>query len=127
MKKKSILVVEDDDAIRLACGEILTSWGYDVRLAEHGEAALRALANCPDRPDLILLDSMMPQMSGEQFVKTQQNDLRLKDIPVVVMSALSELPPELQGKRLLKKPMELQDLLDAIQFITVDSGSNVRF
>ncbi|MBL8662838.1 MAG: response regulator, partial [Candidatus Odyssella sp.] len=81
-----VLVVEDDDATRALLRDMLTREGCEVETAEDGIAALAKLAS--GRPDLILLDLMMPRMDGFEFVKAMRTRLGdAADIPIVVLTA----------------------------------------
>jgi two-component system chemotaxis response regulator CheY len=115
--QKSILIVEDDVAIRDALTLILEDEGYAVVGAPNGLEALRHLKeNGP--PDLIVLDLMMPIMDGWQFSKEQQQDPSLKDVPVVVLSANGNVGQKaslLGAVGFLQKPVEVPDLLEVIQ------------
>jgi CheY-like chemotaxis protein len=82
---RGVLVVDDDPAIRAFVSELLVDEGYEVRAATNGRDALTVLASW--RPDVILLDLMMPEMDGWAFLATQQRHLELVCIPVIVMSA----------------------------------------
>ena len=66
------------------------------------------------RPDLILLDLMMPVMDGQEMLRRLKDDASLRTIPVVVMSAGRVTKAELQGSPFLPKPFELDDLLDTV-------------
>ncbi len=81
-----ILVADDDAMIRKIAGELLTNAGYDVLKAEDGAQAL-VLAN-KEHPDLIVLDLMMPKMSGFDVVREIRQDPRIKNIPILIMSAI---------------------------------------
>jgi CheY-like chemotaxis protein len=110
VRPRRVLVVDDDRDIRELLGELLASEGYEVASAGDGQRALaEARAN---RPDVILLDLMMPVMSGWEFRKEQLRDPRLSDIPVVVVTAFEE---SLDGTALLRKPFMVEDVLDAVQ------------
>ena len=107
---KRVLVVDDDRDIRELLVEFLASEGYDVASAPDGR---RALAEArAHRPDVILLDLMMPIMSGWEFREAQLGDPELADIPVVVVTAFEE---SLDGTELLRKPFLVEDVLDAVQ------------
>ena len=84
-RARQVLVVDDDADIRAFVSEILVDEGYEVRAATNGRDALAVLAGW--HPDVILLDLMMPEMDGWDFLATQQRNLELVRIPVVVMSA----------------------------------------
>ncbi len=83
---RSVLLVEDDDAIRESLSEFLTREGYQTFTARNGRDALTWLA-ANDRPGVILLDLMMPVTNGMQFLTVRGRDTALRDIPVVVMTA----------------------------------------
>jgi CheY-like chemotaxis protein len=117
MPAKRILVVEDNAATREALALILEGSGYEVQTAAHGRAALDHLQT-GQRPDLILLDLMMPVMDGWQFRVVQRSDADLAGIPVIVCTAASEAQrrSEILGAvAYLSKPVEVEDLLHAIE------------
>jgi CheY-like chemotaxis protein len=108
----SILVVEDNDDIREAIGQILENEGYEIALAEDGERALELLAEVP-RPCLLLVDLIMPRMDGWQLLNLLSRDDRLATIPVVVMSAAAN-PATAPKHPTLKKPVDLEILLQIV-------------
>jgi CheY-like chemotaxis protein len=125
----SVLIIEDDAGVRESLAEVLRDEGYEVHLAADGAAALRALAAEP-LPSLILLDLMMPGMSGFDFRAHQQKDPRLSHIPVILISARPDLPKqarELGAQDFLPKPMSFEALLHAVQnrAITVVASSSL--
>ena len=83
-----ILLVEDSKPIRLENQCVLHNAGYEVICAEDGEAALDAARE--HRPDLILLDMILPKMSGPEVLHHLKQEDATKDIPVVVLSSLTE-------------------------------------
>lgn len=83
-----ILVVEDDDAIRSVLREVLVEDGYSVETAIHGQDALDYLLQAQELPDLILLDPMLPTMSGSEFRAMLRQHQALHHIPIVVLSAV---------------------------------------
>jgi CheY-like chemotaxis protein len=83
-----ILVVEDSMAIRHENERVLIKTGYEVIGAEDGPSALRLARE--QKPDLILLDLMLPKMSGPEVLRRLKRDARTANIPVVVVSGLSE-------------------------------------
>ncbi len=111
-----ILIVEDDDDLRDAAAELLSSAGYSVRGAADGAKAL-ALLRGGFRPVVILLDLMMPVMSGWAFREHQLADRALAGIPVVVLSAIvgaerARLPGV---AAVLGKPLDVDTLLDVLR------------
>jgi CheY-like chemotaxis protein len=82
-----LLVVDDDPAIRETLADLLQDEGYVVMTAINGKEALTRLRAGSARPCVILLDLMMPVMSGAEFYAEMRSDPALADIPVVVISA----------------------------------------
>ena len=83
-----ILLVEDSRTIRKENERVLTQVGYEVVCAEDGEAALQMAQE--HMPDLILLDMILPKMSGQDVLLNLKRDVRTAEIPVVVLSSLTE-------------------------------------
>lgn len=114
-----ILIVEDDESIRWSLAELLTDEGYQVATAEHGKAALDYLQQTETLPRLILLDVMMPIMSGFEFRAMQKLHPEWQGIPVVVMSAIASRMDmsqrvELDAVALVEKPVEWSQLEQVI-------------
>jgi len=85
MAGELVLVIDDSPTITKVVQLVLAKAGYDVRTAPDGEAGLEAAR--AQRPELILLDFVMPKMNGYQFCRELAADKSLKDIPVILMSA----------------------------------------
>ncbi len=85
-----ILVVDDSPTIRRVVSAILERHGYETSLAFDGEDALDALQRHEVKPDLVLLDFVMPRMNGYQFCRALRADPELAAMPVVLMSAKSD-------------------------------------
>jgi CheY-like chemotaxis protein len=83
-----ILLVEDSKFLRLATGRALTRAGYEVSFAGDGDEAL--LMAGEKLPDLILLDMMLPKMSGLEVLKALKKEPATEAIPVVVLTGLSQ-------------------------------------
>jgi CheY-like chemotaxis protein len=112
---RTVLVVDDDVDIRSVVRELLTDEGYQVKTAVNGRDALATLASW--RPDVILLDLMMPIMDGWTFLTNQQSSRQLRRIPVIVMSASHALTRD--GERLavadvVAKPFEIDTVLTKV-------------
>lgn len=120
MNKKSILVVDDDVDIRDVIEYALTDEGYNVATAGNGEEALDYLLSSAHKNDpvsCIVLDLMMPRMSGEDFIKTIRSQYpEFSNIPIVVITAQGNgLNSEtLKDTTKIHKPMELEDLFTAV-------------
>jgi CheY-like chemotaxis protein len=85
--KKTILLVEDSKVQKLASERILHRAGYLVLFAENGEEALRLAGECV--PDLVLLDLLLPGISGEEVLYELKRNHKTQRIPVIVLSQLS--------------------------------------
>ena len=86
-----ILLVEDSKFLRLATGRALTRAGYEMSFAGEGDEALLMAA---ELPDLILLDMMLPKMSGPDVLKALKKEPETAAIPVVVLTGLSQTNAE---------------------------------
>src|SRR5689334_12583481 len=85
MAGERVLVIDDSPTITKVVQLVLTKAGYQVETAPDGEAGLAAVR--APRPELILLDFVMPKMNGYQFCRELAADAKLRDIPVILMSA----------------------------------------
>ena len=83
-----VLVVDDDDAIREALCDLLEDAGFATIGARHGLEALRTLTTLPTAPAFILLDLMMPIMDGWAFCRSRWRSRTLREIPVILISAV---------------------------------------
>jgi CheY-like chemotaxis protein len=111
--RASVLVVDDDEAIRDVVAEVLREEGYNVACAENGLQALQHIEG-DHHPDLVLLDLMMPVMSGWEVLEQLQADEKLSQIPVVVVSAMNA--PGVREH--LAKPIDLDRLLTTVGRLT---------
>src|SRR5947209_16078640 len=110
---KRVLVVEDDYVLREMLSMLLAGDGYMVSTAANGQEAMQRLRG-RGRPDLILLDLMMPVKDGVEFRHEQQEDRDLANIPVVVFSAAADVKEQaasLGAAECLQKPVESAQLL----------------
>ena len=80
-----VLVVEDDEAIRIGLSKNLEFEGYDVALAADGESGLRMAVD--DQPDLLILDVGLPKMDGWQVLDRIRSDMRTRNLKVLVLTA----------------------------------------
>ncbi len=112
-----VLIVEDYQDLRESLTELLSEADYDVVSAPHGKLALEWLLDAAVRPDVILLDLMMPIMNGWQFLDARQTIVPIAAIPVVVMTAFEKesagtLPPD---TLLVNKPIAFEHLMQALR------------
>jgi CheY-like chemotaxis protein len=113
------LVVDDEPSIRGFLALALEDAGYAVETASDGVVALHVLDQW--RPDVILLDLMMPHMDGWSFRSEQLARPELASIPVVVLSAALDgqiRTRELRPAAALPKPVPLEDLLTVVESVT---------
>ena len=110
-----ILVVEDDQSVASLLQGVLGSYGYDVELADD----LSVLqASREHLPDLILLDLLMPVVSGDEAARELHELPETSDIPIVLMSGAPDVEQraaELGVAGFLHKPFDLDDLLDVVK------------
>ncbi len=109
-RENSILVVDDDANIRSLLQQEFTEAGYRVRLAENGRQALAAVRE--QRPDLVILDVMMPEMNGFDVAAVLKNDPATMDIPILILSIVEDKERgfRLGVDRYLTKPIDTGSL-----------------
>ena len=130
--KKKILIVDDEDDILHFLDLVLREKGYEVATATGGQEALTKAQLM--RPDLILLDIMMPQMDGWEVLKLLRVDEETAAIPVAMLSARTEARDRVQGLQegavdYICKPFSLQELVGKIEAIfgqVGESGQSAR-
>jgi CheY-like chemotaxis protein len=114
-----ILVIEDDPGVREGITTVIESEGYPVISCEDAKDALDRLHSTPNLPRMIVLDFMMPRMDGWTFLSERKKDPRLRDIPVLGMSASQLLieqnqPPD-DVDEFLRKPFKVEAMLRSIE------------
>ena len=114
-----ILVIEDDPGVREGIANVIESEGYPVISCEDAQEALDRLHATADLPRMIVLDFMMPRMDGWTFLSERKKDARLKNIPVLGMSASQllidqENPPD-DVDEFLRKPFKVEAMLRSIE------------
>jgi DNA-binding response OmpR family regulator len=113
-----VLVVDDEDDIRESLMDYLEAQGFLVLGAPHGKRALEMLADPTIRPCVVVLDLMMPVMDGRAFRHEQLRMAEIADIPVVLISAytnLTQTAGELGIAKYLVKPIDPVDFLEVIR------------
>ncbi|HEX6558618.1 MAG TPA: response regulator transcription factor [Longimicrobiales bacterium] len=111
---RKILVVEDERDIAALVAYHLTKEGYRVRTAEGGHEAIEAVA--AERPDLILLDVMLPGLSGYEVLAAFRRNTELQQVPVIILTARREEADRIKGLELgaddyLTKPFSPRELV----------------
>ncbi len=114
MGSMTVMIVDDNQDIRALIRQALQFEGYDVVQAENGDVARRRLV-AGEKPHVVLLDMMMPVMDGKQFLEWKNQQPDWANIPVIVISALAG-DTTLTGIRgYLRKPIDIDDMMDMIQ------------
>jgi len=118
MEPKKIVIVEDEPDTAEMFAEMMRLSGYDVHKSYGGTPAIALISN--EKPDAIVLDVMMPDLSGLEVLRFIRRDSKLMNIPVIVVSAKS-LPSDIQegleagATFYLTKPVAFQDLNKAVR------------
>jgi CheY-like chemotaxis protein len=117
---KTILLAEDEKDVALVTATPLMKMGYDVVIAADGEEAFTLIRK--HRPDLILLDYLMPVIDGEEVSRRIRKDEQLKDIPIIIITAsqakhFSHFLEESKINDFLIKPFQIEDLINKIKKI----------
>jgi CheY-like chemotaxis protein len=114
MLDQTVLIIDDDPGVRESLCSTLAKAGYRVQSAANGEAGILALQRGL-RPDLIVLDLMMPVMSGFEVIAVLREEPDWAAIPVVVVSATPGQTAQVLGvDAILKKPFNLADVRASI-------------
>ncbi|HVG64205.1 MAG TPA: response regulator [Hyalangium sp.] len=120
-----ILVVEDHNDSREMLEEFLTEEGFTVETAVNGLQALERLRRAP-RPDLVLLDLMMPVMTGWDLMDRVAEEPSLWGLPVIVVSGAGSTRPLPRGiMASIPKPLDLTLLMETISRLRMQQGSAV--
>jgi CheY-like chemotaxis protein len=115
MSGKTVLLAEDDQDIRDVVQEVLEERGFDVIPARTGRQALDFLSlDVKSRPDFVILDLMMPIMTGWQVLEEMRQRPDLEKIPVIVLTAVSQDMPT-GATAVLRKPFDIDDLLTILK------------
>ncbi len=114
---KNILVVDDSSTNIVLLNAVLAQYGYNVISAFNAREAYKLVDK--HKPDLILLDLLMPEISGFDFLEKIKKDKHLKQIPVVIVSAIGSSENIKETKKLgavefISKPVDIEELLGTI-------------
>jgi CheY-like chemotaxis protein len=112
---KRVLLVEDNREALSGLYQLLTGAGFSVMMAENGDDAL-FLVDRGARPDVIVLDLMMPKVSGWDILKHLQGDPELREIPVIVVTALDKDDAHVVGADVvMQKPIQPAVLISEVK------------
>jgi len=124
-----ILVVDDTADIRHLLTALLSGEGHDVVVASDGKRALDAIHS--DKPDLLILDIMMPNLDGYGVLKAMSDAQLLSDVKVLVLTAKNAESDWVRGYRMgadhyLPKPFDTDELIDTVNSLLVTPKSALR-
>ncbi len=120
MANKNILIVDDDRGLLKLLNANLSSSGFEVQICDSGEEGLK-LAN-QNKPDLVILDVLMPRMKGREVCVKLKSNSDTKDIPVIFLTS-KDSPDDIQAAKdmgavaLLTKPVNAQKLLAEVKTV----------
>lgn len=118
---KKLVLADDEQFITIAYNDGLTRAGYAVTVAHNGLEAVEAVKR--EMPDLVLLDLIMPKMTGFEALTTLKQDPATAKIPIMILSNLSQATDEAEARRLgataflVKSDLSLEDLIANIKKI----------
>jgi signal transduction histidine kinase/CheY-like chemotaxis protein len=124
-QQPGVLAVDDDPHIRALLSQEFTEAGYRVRTAANGREALAEVRN--ERPDLIILDVMMPEINGFDVAAILKNDPQTMDIPIIILSIVEDRTRgfRLGVDRYLTKPIDATALLKEARTL-LDQGASTK-
>lgn len=118
MAASKVIIIEDDDTIRDAVKVVLEDSGYSVETFSDGKIALDTISARNDEPCLILLDMMMPNITGWDFLKLKNKTSGIVSIPVYTMSSVvnsTEEAHKIGAQGYVRKPFDLDNLLAIVK------------
>lgn len=119
--KKTIVLADDESYIAIAYRDGLERAGFAVTVANNGQDALGAITHI--KPDIVLLDLIMPKMNGFEVLKAIKADPALSSIPVIVLSNLSQVTDEAEVLRLgatdflIKSDFSLKQIIEKVESV----------
>lgn len=126
---KRVLFVDDDPSMGRVVQSLLQQHGYQVTLARTGEACLDMARATP--PDIILLDILMPSMDGFNVCQELRRDARLREIPVVILTAMKD--PNLNERAFaagaevcMTKPFRPENLITSVRMALQNAAQKQR-
>lgn len=116
--KRRVLIVDDEPSIAKILRKQMEVAGFDVSVAVDGEEGLAKIRD--GRPELVILDVMLPKMNGHQVCSTVKQDPELKVIPILMLTAKAQRQDQEEAKTCgaeayLTKPFQLDELLEKVR------------
>lgn len=112
--RASVLIVEDDSDVALSISEVVSSLGYRTTVARNGREAMCALDDDP--PDVMLVDMLMPHMSGSEFLGLVRRSSKWSRIPRVIITATNDPMISIrEDAPVLFKPFDFSTLASVVQ------------
>ncbi len=124
-KKKTVIIVEDEREAADMFAEMMRVTGFDVHSLYSSTPAISTIS--AEKPDLVILDIMMPDISGLEVLRYMRRDPALKEIPVILVSAKS-MPADIQegmdagASNYLTKPIGFLELKEAVEALVSPAG-----
>lgn len=124
---KAILIVDDNELQRLLLQEMCSTAGYITTCAASGAEGIKAAMDT--RPDLILMDIMMPETDGLSAVKELKSNQTTACIPIIIVTAVGyeinrEMAQKIGASEYITKPVFIKDLLEKIEYFTGGNSEN---
>lgn len=125
-RKQRVLIVEDEDNIAIALDYLMTREGYEHERIASGAEALDRIRSL--KPDLVLLDVMLPEVSGYEICQNVRSDESLADVRILMMTARGSAMERRKGLALgadgfIAKPFELKELREEVHRILDKEGA----
>ncbi len=116
-----VLVIEDQPSIGMVFSVVLSDEGHSVDVVRDGKSGLKRMTQEP-KPDIVLVDLLMPGMRGREVVEAMRQDPSTKDIPVIIVSGCipepEVLPPAGSYNAFISKPFDILDIADTVDRLT---------
>jgi DNA-binding response OmpR family regulator len=122
-----VLICEDDPSLSKLVRKALVAHGYDVDVADHGLDGLMKIDLSATKPDLLIVDVMMPELDGISLVRALKTQGSTRRIPVIFVTAKTDSKTTAEGiavgaKFYITKPFTIDDLLDKVRRAIASSG-----
>ncbi len=123
---KKVLIVDDDPVVRILASEFLGSRGYDVETLDNGTECLAKLNK--EQPDVLVLDMLMPDLTGIDVLKQLKDNPQTSKIPIVMLSADTDSEAVLQNADVsadcyVRKPFSVSEIVQAMEEVNLKKGS----